>query len=366
MKIFYDGDIFTRQRHGGISRIYSHIQEELPKVAPTDEFYFFRFPSSLRSHWFLSRSFYFIPKLGGLLRRLDGDVFLSRAAKSFNPDVFHASYYRLPADLDASTVVVVHDMIHERYPDMFNNAEKLTHMKRRAVERCDAVICPSESTKTDLINHFNVKRSKISVIHWAADPSFRPVDDRKTAYVRDRYSLDSQFLLYVGNRGLYKNFMTLLRAYASWELQSEFDLVCVGGGKGLSDEEAKIINDAEIDDSVRLVGGVDDEILRALYSDATMFVYPSQYEGFGIPPLEAMQCGTPVIASNVSSIPEVVGNAGVYFDPVDEDDLKKALTRVATDKALQGKLIEAGFEQAEQFDWKRTTREVYKVYQEIV
>ncbi|QLG48918.1 glycosyltransferase family 4 protein [Natrinema halophilum] len=365
MRIFYDGVIFTRQQFGGINRIYERLATELPTVAPDSVLRTFRFPSTLDSHPFLTQSRYLIPKLGGVLRELDERIFLPRAVNKFDPDIYHTSYFRLPADINAPSVVTVYDMIHERFADELGNAEATSAMKQASVERADHVIAISKCTKDDLVKYFDIAPEKVSVIHLAADPVFEPVDDSTVSRLRAEYDLPEQFLLYVGRRGGYKNFDTLLEAYADWEYAEDVSLVCVGGGEKWSNAEAETIRQANLEESTQLITWVDDNELRSFYTAATAFVYPSRYEGFGIPPLEAMQCETPVVASNVSAIPEVVGEAGTYVDPDDPADIRRALSEVILDPEYRELLVERGLRQAKAFDWQQTTRQTYQVYENI-
>lgn len=366
MRIFYDGVIFTQQKYGGINRIYEQLVDEIPRFAPDADIRCYRFPPELESNVVFRPELYFTPKIGGALRRIDNHLLLSCAIRRFNPDIYHPTYYRFPEGIDPASVVTVHDMIYELYPDSFEDAFEISARKHDCVERADHVIAVSENTKRDLMAIFDIPPEKISVIHLAASPFFKPVDEDALASLRASFGIQDEFLLYVGGRAHYKNFKTLLEAYADWMYAGDIPLVCVGIADKWTDMEASILANANISDSVELVGEVRDVELRLFYNAAIALVYPSQYEGFGIPPLEAMQCGTPVVASNASSIPEVVGDAGIYIDPHNKTDIREALTTVVSDATIRDDLIELGFKQANMFDWERTARQTFDVYQQIV
>jgi len=283
-------------------------------------------------------------------------------------DIYHPTYYI--KDLNnfknkhqyASVVLTVHDMIHELYPDHFRDSKSIINAKQLSVNSADSIICVSENTKKDLIRLYDVPDDKITVIYHSNSLSKFDTNLDRTELERT-YSITRPFLLYVGDRkAFYKNFSTLFEAYKT-SLSDHFDLVCFGGGKFHSGESRMIEEIQSPGKVIHLAGS--DYLLASLYKNAFCFVYPSLYEGFGIPPLEAMGMGCPVIASNTSSIPEVVGNAALLFDPYSKKSLIDAVEALESEE-LRRKLIISGFEQEKKFSWEKTVVETYKVYNRLV
>ena len=219
----------------------------------------------------------------------------------------------------ARRVLTIYDLIHERYPNSFINSVGTTRPKKIAANRADHVICISESTRRDLVEYCGVPEERTSVIYLGVDPNFGQVINT-TERLNPR-----PFLLYVGARGGYKNFNGLVKAFAKSErLRQEFDLLCFGGG-AISSSELELAMALGLRPNQLIQIGGSDNILVSLYKQASALVYPSLYEGFGIPPLEAMTVGCPVICSNSSSLPEVVGDAAETFNPLDMEAILAAL-----------------------------------------
>ncbi|MCX5998427.1 MAG: glycosyltransferase family 1 protein [Chloroflexi bacterium] len=281
--------------------------------------------------------------------------------------IWHSTYYTMPCRLgrwsrQGPVVTTVYDMIHERFPEYFPHDREFCRRKRRCIERADAVIAISQSTKHDMIEYLHIPESTVAVIYPAVSNAFTRTSPDEQDKLTQRYGLRKPFIMYLGPRSEYKNFRMLLRAYSLWRGKGDLDLVCIGGGAIWTKDEAELITRGNLDSSVRLIAAVNDEELRGFYSCAHAFVYPSLYEGFGIPPLEAMSCSTPVIACNTSSLPEVVGDAGLYFEPSAEEQLLDALDRIAEDTDLRQTLIRKGLERAGMFSWEKTAAATYNVY----
>lgn len=281
---------------------------------------------------------------------------------SWRPDLIHETYFTAKPELSAKipSVVTVYDMIHEIMPPGEGMDPAMSRRKRAAVDRAHHVICISESTRRDLIAEFNIGEEKISVVHLAAGPV------AGNAANSDRYTA-RPFFLYVGQRGGYKNFDQFLEAYASsCRLRHHFDLIAFGGGAFSADEARRLTALGLESGRVRQVGG-NDQLLDQLYRECHAFVYPSLYEGFGLPPLEAMQRGTPVVCLNTSSLPEVVGDAARLVDPASgADGLAHALEEVAFNDELRQALSLASRARAAQFSWSRCAAETLQVYQKVL
>jgi glycosyltransferase involved in cell wall biosynthesis len=249
-------------------------------------------------------------------------------------------------------------MIHERFPERFPKNDMTSQMKAESVARADHVICISESTQRDLIEILGVEPTKTSVVHLGfALTQQRPFES--TSY-------DRPYLLYVGQRSGYKNFESLLIAYSSsHELMSNYDLLVFGGGNW-TDSELGRASCLGIDVSrLRNIQG-NDCALANLYQNASLLIYPSIYEGFGIPPLEAMSFGCPVVSSNTSSIPEVVGEAAELFDPYSPSAMLIAIERVLGSSRHRQALVDRGYTRIKKFSWDRCAEQTAEIYRSIV
>lgn len=280
------------------------------------------------------------------------------------PEIVHEIfYYRKSANPQKGrTVVTVYDMVNERYPDgLWRKGSMrdrwLRSIKAGAIQRADHVICISASTRNDLIELLDVEPQKVSVTHLGCR-----IPDR----LPSQRMVSEPYLLHVGNRGGYKNFAALLLAYAhSIRLSGSFRLVCFGGGSFSQDERSMIAACGLEEAALTQLGG-DDDVLANLYTHAAALVYPSLYEGFGLPPLEAMAHGCPAICSNTSSLPEVVGTAAELFDPTDVEAISFAIERVVFSESRTTALREAGPERAGLFSWKDCARKTRAIYEAII
>lgn len=285
--------------------------------------------------------------------------------------LYHATDFVLPpVRRHTTTIVQVHDLSFLRVPEAAPPAliAWLERMVPASVRRADHVLAVSHATRQDLIDLFGVvPHSKVSVLHSGVDSRFRPMSAVDQQAVRRKYGLgDWPFILSVGTMQPRKNFGRIVTSLARLrENGHDLHLVIAGGQGWLSDPFHEQLRDSGIGDFVHLVGYVADEDLPALYSAARVFAFPSLYEGFGFPVLEAMACGVPVVTSNLSSLPEVAGDAALLIDPYDSAALADALERLVVDNELRRQLVLAGHAQAGRFTWARTARELLQVYQSL-
>ncbi|HAU30906.1 MAG TPA: glycosyltransferase family 1 protein [Desulfotomaculum sp.] len=236
----------------------------------------------------------------------------------------------------------------------------------RTLKTADKIITDSNSTKKDLINYFNIPEEKIKVIFLGVDEKFKPLDKEEINEVKQRYNLNFPFILYVGTLEPRKNIPTLIKAFYKLKKKNIEHKLVITGKKGWKYKKIfETIDKLNLQKNVTFTGYVSDEDLPALYNTADLFVYPSLYEGFGFPPLEAMACGTPVITSNTSSLPEVVGDAGIMVNPYDVDGLADAMHEVLTNDGLREDMIKKGLERAKMFSWEKCARETLRVYEEV-
>jgi glycosyltransferase involved in cell wall biosynthesis len=363
--VVYDHQTFTLQRFGGISRYFCELASRV-NMAPG---FGAKVVAPIHFNDYLSLGE--MPKFGLNLHlghpRLEpiyraGCRALSpMVIRAARPSIVHRTYYGDSyAPPSVPRVVTVFDMIHEILPHEFSPLDPTSHDKRRSVERADLVLCISSSTANDLMRLFDVPQQKIRITYLGLSDTFaRAGRGRSTPHPRP-------YVLFVGHRGGYKNFEGAIRAYAGRSrLRQSFDFV-VFGGFALRREEQVLIESLGLrPDAVRRLAGSDTELANA-YRHAHAFVYPSRYEGFGIPPLEAMASGCPVVCSNISSIPEVVGRAAELFDPNDSDDIAAALERACFDDGRRNALIAAGFERVSHFSWDRCARDTVHAYRSLL
>lgn len=283
-------------------------------------------------------------------------------------DLFHQPDFVLPpVKANVPTLLTVHDLSFIREPSsvMPGMIRHLTDWVPRSVERADHIVAVSEATRRDLIELYQTPPEKISVIYHGVTAHFKPVEQTETGPVRQKYGLgDRPFMLSVGTIQPRKNYRRLIRALA--RLDPSLGLVIVGG-KGWGVEE--ILAEAErqnVADRVYFPGFVPDEALSLLYNAAALFVYPSLYEGFGLPLLEAMACGRPVAASNQSALPEVVGEAGLLFDPHNVAEMAATIDRLWRDAPLRRRLSQAARQRAARFTWEEAARRLLALYKNML
>jgi len=369
MKIIFDHQIFTQQSYGGISRYMVRLAQGLlalghqaDVVAPIHRNRFLKDLPDERVHGLeLER---FPPKTGRLFM-LANDQLSRLVMRNMGADLLHETYYNAQPVSTATKgrVITVYDMIHEKYAANFSPRDPAVKYKRLAVDRADHVICISHSTKNDLCALFEVPEHKVSVVHLGFE-MFNQLHNLKPDISASQEV--RPFLLYVGSRGGYKNFDRMLKAVAARPaLRDNFDVIAFGGGAFNAAEQALITTLGFSPQGVRQVGG-GDSVLGSLYAQASAFVYPSLYEGFGLPSLEAMAQDCPVITSNSSSMPEVVGNAGAYFDPLDIEAQAEAMCSVVFDEQRRSELIELGRQRLPLFSWVRCALETQAVYQKVL
>lgn len=366
MKIVFDHQIFYLQQYGGISRYFCELSSRLHKnknfdisvIAP------FHINQYLRanSHQGVRNNYFPTGFRGaGRIQRAGRRILLPLFhAINADADVIHETYYSLnPTGRARCRVVTVYDMIHEFFADDFKDDSFTTKAKRAAVARADHVICISESTRQDLIRLFGVDARKTTVVHLGYS-----LATNTSSVLPAKLASGRPYFLYVGNRSSYKNFLRLCESFSqSVMLRKDFDIVSFGGGGLTGDEKIQLI-------SLGIMGNVhhmsgDDALLASYYMGAAAFVYPSLYEGFGIPPLEAMGLGCPVACSNISSIPEVVGNAGTYFEPDCVNSMRDTLENLVQDSSLRSQLISKGYARLNQFSWDKCASETARVYESV-
>jgi len=288
-------------------------------------------------------------------------------------DLFHAPHYVLPPLTPCRAVVTIHDCIHLRFPQYLPSKLGYAYARAQmwtATHRAGRVITVSEASKRDILRYFRVPESQIDVIYNAIDERFwHAPDPEEVARVRERYRLTDPFVLYAGNIKPHKNLERLIESFHLLRQHSpdlkDVQLLIIGDEISKYATLRRAVHRNKLHKHVRFFGFVSDQTLAALYRLANAFVFPSLYEGFGLPPLEAMASGTPVITSNVSSLPEVVGDAALMIDPYEPSAIAEAMQRVLTDAALRADLRERGLARAREFSWERSIERVRQIYEEV-
>jgi glycosyltransferase involved in cell wall biosynthesis len=363
MKILYDHQIFTGQKYGGISRYFIELYSYLLKTGTVKP----------KISVIYSENAYFqamFPKRSVLPKRnfpgkstgikLINDYYSKECLIKGNFEIFHPTYYNpyfLKFLKTKPYVLTVYDMIHELFPNM-TEADQTPVQKKNLIEHATKIIAISENTKTDIINFYTIDPAIIEVIPLATSLHIQNTEIAS--------KLPQKFILFVGNRSFYKNFEFFTRSISSLiSDQNDLYLICAGGGI-FSDAEIRLFVSLNMTGKVIHHPIINDKILSQLYQKAILFAFPSLYEGFGIPILEAFSCGCPVAASNCSSIPEVGGDAVMYFDPNDSDSIEKVVGDILMDKGLKDSLRILGYQRLKQFSWQKTAELTKKLYDDII
>lgn len=381
MKILFDPQVFSH-KFGGVSRYFvelisglleSGIDTALP-IWKTANVYFHE--NSYLLEELTKRGCYCKPKksfydqmnfrgkgsFDKLLRQTG--VFNSNEKKfirycaSHDYDIVHPTLYDpyfLKYIDKKPFVLTIYDMIHEKFPEYFKSKELSSH-KEFLARRALAIIAISASTKADIIKYFKISEKKIHVIHLAS--SMERVISKE-----EGLKIPGDYILFTGQRWIYKNFERFIRASAKVLISHDLYLVCTA--MEFTTEELRLFQELKVSDRI-IHAKCSDSLMAALYSNAKLFVFPSLYEGFGIPVIEAFRCGCPVALSNVSSLPEVGGDAAVYFDPYSIESIRDAIVNVLQNENQRSKMVESGYNRTAQFSWEMTVQKTMSVYQQVL
>ena len=358
MKVFFDYTIFTIQRFGGISKYITSLAENFSKeIDPSIISLFYKNNYLKNSN--LSGKLFFYNKVGSLVKYINkaNNIYFNYHLKNKKPDIVHLTYFDKEklSSTRAKRVITEYDLIKEKF--YAENYKDFINKKKELFERVDQIICISNNTKKDLQENYSIDPSKISVTHLAVnkDKSFRD----KSLNIRP-------FILYVGSRERYKNFINAIKAYAiSSKLMSDFDFVCFGGGN-FSKKEHELFRNLSIDKNRLHYFDGDELDLNYFYHKARIFIFPSLYEGFGLPLLEAMNMECPVICSNTSCFSEITNNAALLFDPKNIESLKYELEKLIYDDQLLLDLKKKGNNNLKNYSWKKCANETEQLYKKII
>ena len=369
MRVAFDHQVFSYQRYGGVSRYVCRLAEALRSLDGVDAkiiapFHFNEYAAKLPKEIILGIKVPRPPKSKKAFLFFNQLIF-NQVSRRMKPDIVHETYYwgRQILPISVARIVTCHDMIHEKFSGFFSKTDDVLRSKYKSLKRADHIICISESTKSDLLDIYDIQPNKVTVVYHGFDKLF---EKRECSFRCSKTDIiDRPYLLYVGARSNHKNFISLLKAYSTSKfLRTSFILVAFGGGNFSGNEKKLFEREGLSTDAVVHMEG-DDNVLADLYQHASVFVYPSLYEGFGIPPLEAFSCGCPVACSNNSSIPEVVGDAAVFFDPTDVENIANAVTTLVSDSRVREDCVLRGHARTGLFSWRKCAYETSLVYQQI-
>ncbi|PZU86355.1 MAG: glycosyltransferase family 1 protein [Chryseobacterium sp.] len=372
MKILLDPQIFNQQTYGGISRYYAEVfsilskKKEIEIVLPlyrSDNVYISKTELLVRNN--ILNSFYSI--LSALkistktIRKKKSEKLLNKKFEENSYDLFVPTYYN-PYFLNKINgkpfVLTVYDMIHELMPEYFeNDPYNVVEYKSILIQKATKIIAVSNNTKKDILKFYpQIDPSKIEVIYHGSSIKIEP---------NVKVNLPPSYILYVGSRANYKNFKFLVKAIAPLlQANPNLSLLAAGGGE-FDDDEVKWIKSLRLERQIVQKSFKENE-LGYFYQNAELFVFPSLYEGFGIPVLEAMASGCPIILTKHGSFPEIAGEAGVYFDSNSEEDLKNKIQMLLDNKALKAEFIKKGIKQVKKYNWEDAAEKCLKVYKEAV
>lgn len=367
MNVFFDHQTFSLQSFGGISRYYTELISGINRDK-NNEAYLPLFISNnihIEEANFKAKlsvlNYDFYKKISFVYRI--NQIYTINKLRKKHFDIFHATYYNpyfIPYLKGRPFVVTFLDMIQEKFINQFpelDNGGLTTRQKRFLANRADRIIAISASTKHDIVELLDINPAKIDVIYLGN--SLKPA---KVA--NSEGPTHDPYLLFVGRRERYKNFDGLVRVIHPLLKAYKLKLLCAGGGS-FTGEERKLIHSVGADALIQQVS-INDQVLQTLYQQAVAFIFPTMYEGFGIPVLEAFACDCPCIVSNLSSLPEVAGNAALYVDPALPDSIPNAVEQLLHDSQLRQILIEKGREQLARFSWQRTVDETLQLYRTLI
>ena len=357
-------------RDFGIGTYIRNILIELSRLDQTTEYVVLCQPGDLDAGAGLGRNFRLVPETApaySLAEQFRIPLALARE----RVQLVHAPHYVLPPAIRCRSVVTIHDCIHLMFPQYLPSKLAYVYAKGSmwsATRKADRVLTVSEASKRDILRFFDIPAEKVEVIYNAIDERFLgDADTHRMDLTRQRYQLDHPFVLYVGNIKPHKNIERLIDAFAIVSRRGPDDLKLIIIGDELSKYPVlrQSVHRHQLDKRVRFLGFQPQATLAAFYRLARAFVFPSLYEGFGLPPLEAMACGTPVVTSNVSSLPEVAGGAALLVDPYDAEAIADGMVRAVTDESLRADLIARGLARAREFSWKHSVSKIHDIYMAV-
>ncbi len=383
MKLLYDHQIFSIQNYGGISRYFCELMENLIPFPDVSFSLALKYSynenllnrSELNNYWSNRNNFFINPVFPLIQKKIHLNVLYHlhinqnesiRLLKKNDFEIFHPTNYN-PYFLKhlgkKPFILTVHDMIHELYPEYFPSQDPIKKWKQKLIREAESIIAISHNTKNDIIKFFNIDPDRISVIYHGNPLEFTESSCNKPNI--DDHIFNNRYILFVGNRLHYKNFYFFISSISPlFRKYNDISLYCAGGGP-FTTKEKNLFKELDILERVRYFA-VNDNIMRELYKNAQAFIFPSLYEGFGLPILESFSCGCPVVASNCSSLPEIADDAACYIDPHNAESIIQGVESILTDEDYRDELIRKGNERIKFFSWEKTARETKSVYDKLI
>jgi len=388
MKILYDHQIFYRQNYGGVSRYFCELMDQFskdPNISFTLPIHYVQndnlaqFPQ-LNKYWSgrynglynnnlvssLQKKIRFNALNFGLNYVINNQGESERLLKKQDFDVFHPTYYEpyfLKYLQKKPFVLTVYDMIHEHFPNYFKANDQTRVWKKQLIENAAIIIAISENTKQDILKFTDADPDRIHVI-YLGNP-FEHINHEQSTPGPDVLLFEKPYLLFVGDRSRYKNFDFFIESVAEMLFKhDELHVICAGSSP-FTNEEKKLLKNLNISHKVHHIK-INDTILKNLYQNARAFVFPSIYEGFGLPILEAFSCGCPAIISKSSSLPEIGGDGAIYFNPSDKESIILAIENVLFNERNRDNLIEKGYDRLKFFSWEKTANKTKKNYENLL
>jgi glycosyltransferase involved in cell wall biosynthesis len=373
-----------RIRDFGIGTYIRNLVHALAQIDNTNRYVLVTSPGEVRAFAGLPGHFEVAAYAGSDERPMDNVAF-PWFLRRFSADLFHIPLNRVPAWMPKPYVVTIHDMASLLFAEQTGIRTDLHRWRfRRGLQRADCVIAVSASTRRDVQNYLGIPAERVRLVYSAPDPDFfrhghaadaraagPQTEERERQRVMERYQIHYPFLLYAGNIRPQKNIPRLVEEFAvaqnelaSHPVYKDLRLIIIGDEIARNPAVRRAMLHSRVENRARFLGFVPFDTLRVFYESAAAFVFPSLYEGFGLPPLEAMAAGTPVITSNVGSLPEAVGDAAMLVNPENVFDIARGIREVLLDAELRATLVRRGRERVARFSWERTAREVLEIYQE--
>lgn len=361
MKIFYDYQAFYMQKFGGISRYFYEL------IKNSQGLYDYSFPRSFSDNIYMNelqgkRTFPIKADFKGKTRIINclNQAESKKIIRKGEFEIFHPTYYGnyfLNSLNGKKFVLTIHDMIHEIFPENFSKKDRTRELKKELAFKAERIIAISESTKNDIIKFYpDLHPEKIDVVYHG-----NPFENTVLPFAASEKK--EPYILFTGQRAGYKNFTLFVKAISLLLKKYNLKLKCTG--RSFCKEEQELFDALEISDRCECTFASDDE-LKKLYANALVFAFPSLYEGFGFPILEAFSCGCPLVLSCASCFPEIAGDAAVYFDPNSETDIQTKIENIITSESARSELIKKGFERAKNFFWQKCASETAQVYKKAM
>lgn len=374
MRIFIDARMIIDYLTG-IGRYSYNLIDELSRIDRTNQYILLVNDSSLAS-FIRDKSNFKLEIIKAKPMSILEQFVIPSVLKRKKADLFHAPSFVIPLKLPCRSVITLHDLTHMVFPKEFRGIVQFYYqfIVKPAIKKAEVVITDSENSKKDIITLLNIPRKKVRVTYLAVDTKMKPVEKSVDILrkIKTKYNINKKFILYHGNKKAHKNVLRLIEAFHKLCVERRLDyLLVITGKREIKSRETDFsqiereVKRFGLDNKVIYTGYISEEDLPLLYNASDLFVYPSLYEGFGLPVLEAMACGIPVVTSNTSSLPEIVGDAGMLVNPYDVNAITGAIYKALTNSELRDQMSKKGLARAKRFSWEKCARETLKLYEGV-